>query len=187
MKTTTPPDDIDLKYYKLVFNGPVTENDFVLDIDEKTLMAASISDKKIRSGGNDDNESKSAIKKVGLEPGEAKATIEDEGGKNVAVATAVVSTPQGKRLIKSKRPVGRNPTKAKQEALENVEKEVESITADTFELGIKRINKRIEEVEDSIKGCSGDSCDELKKELAELKEQRIKFFKYVEDQQTGGQ
>jgi hypothetical protein len=188
-------DNIDLLYYVLLFDGPVIENNFVSDM-EKTNMPASISDRKIISGEQGQTEVKTLApgnaSADGRASGEIRSTVEqNENGSKHVHASAIVKDHGKKRRVEAKVPLkseGKDPTskeiaEAKETAVQKVAQTLKSITAETFELGIKKINTRIEELEDKIKECSGDSCNELKTELAELKKQRINFYKYVEHQE----
>lgn len=185
-------DNIDLLYYILKFDGPVIENHFVADM-EKTNMPASISDRKIISGKEGLTEVKtlkpentSAV--AGRTPSDISATVEQDG----VEASAIVQAP-GKRMrrVRAKIPLkstGREPTskeigEAKNAAVKKVARAIKTITAETFELGIKKINDSIEDVEEKMKGCGENECDDLKEELKDLKLQREKFYEYVKHQE----
>jgi hypothetical protein len=188
-------DNIDLLYYILKFDGPVIENHFVADM-EKTNMPASISDRKIISGEQGQTEVKTlkgenTAAVLGRTPGEISSAVEQgEDGQSVRATAFVEDSGRTRRVTaivpvqrEGKRATRTEKAEAREAAVKKVAQTIKTITAETFELGITKINDRIEEVENSIKECNGDSCDELKNELRALKAQRQQFYKYVKDQE----
>jgi len=187
-------DNIDLLYYVLVFDRPVTENDFGNNIG-KTTMAASISDRKIISGeeGKTEVKSLSAENKsiVGKKPNDitSKTTMED-GAQVVEASTYVITSKGNPKSVKVTVPVkvkgSKSTPKARERAVAILGTKVKTITAETFELGITRINENIEVVEAKIEDCGENPCDELKEELEGLIKLRKDFYEIVRDQQVDG-